>query len=103
MSTIQCQFSRSGRNAGLLSVRAAARQALVAWQALGRERGFAFDPAAGEAVVARITCPDAAAPVALETLDAELAKVQLQRGAPRSFATPFPDRPGLRKARPGRS
>lgn len=100
MTTLDCVVSRAGRNAGLLSLRATARQALASWQALERARTFEFEAVSrGERVSVKISVPEARMAAALLSLDEELTRVQLLRGTPRSFAEPFPERPG---AHPGR-
>lgn len=96
MADVNCLISRAGRNAGLLSVRSVAKQAFVAWKGHSAERGFALEPASrGELVNVKLSVPEEKMASALSALDVELGKLQLQRGTPRSFAEPFPDRPGL--------
>lgn len=96
MTHVNCLISRAGRNAGLLSVRSVTRQAFAAWKGHSAEREFALESASrGELVNVKVSCPDEKMAAALSALDVELGKLQLQRGTPRSFAEPFPDRPGL--------
>lgn len=100
MADLNCLISRAGRNAGLLSVRAITRQAFVAWKGVQADRDFELEASSrGEQVNVVLRCPEAKLPAALVALDAELTKLQLIRGTPRSFAEPFPERPGFTKTR----
>jgi hypothetical protein len=95
VADLDCVISRAGRNAGLLSVRAVTRQAFTAWKGVLAHREFELEPQSrGELVHVRLRCPDDKLPTGLAALDVELEKLQLIRGTPRSFAAPFPDRPG---------
>jgi hypothetical protein len=100
MADVNCIVSRAGRNAGLLSIRAVTRNAFVAWKGRFAEREFELEPQSrGEVVNVVLRCPDAKLAAALAALDVELGNAQLVRGTPRSFAEPFPDRPGYRTGR----
>ncbi|HET7843918.1 MAG TPA: hypothetical protein VFL14_07195 [Xanthomonadales bacterium] len=98
MADLNCLVSRAGRNAGLLSVRSVTRQAFAAWKGVVPDRDFTLEPQSrDERVNVTLRCADDKLPAALAALDVELQKFQLIRGTPKSFAEPFPDRPGFQK------
>lgn len=102
MSDVNCVISRAGRNAGLHSIRVVAREAFVAWKGRSVERDFTLEPRSiGQLVNVVMRCPEAKLAASLAALDVELDKLQLIRGTPKSFAEPFPDRPGLPAKRRG--